>query len=322
VWEGYTKAKAVFSWTSESVTLENDLAKLSHTSLAERNLIFNIHAFFVVGDALVGETVGTFFLRRIKVAEILAMLKIIQTNELVHWESYSKSIEVLVRDPEQKEELYDSPQRSKAIAAKMAWMSKWSLGPDGERDVDHMDPKRFPLGEAFLAQVASEGIFFQASFAIIFYFKKNNKFIDLASLNEYIARDENIHCEWYLFLYEMYIKRKLPESFIHEMFREAVEIEEIFVDEMMSGIETEIDGLTPGLIKQYVRFVANFWLARLNLSPLYPNVENPFDWMDLLTVNGKTNFFEKHVSEYTKNLGFSKKDIDVSAILSGREDQF
>jgi ribonucleoside-diphosphate reductase beta chain len=202
--------------------------------------------------------------------------------ENIHSETYSLLIDTYIKDHDERDKLFNAIKHIPSIMKKAEWAIKWIESPN--------------FTERLVAFAAVEGIFFSGSFCSIYWLKKRGLMPGLAFSNELISRDEGMHCKFATLLYNRHITNKLSQDRIKEIICEAVEIEKEFVSE---SLPVSLIGMNANLMKDYIEFVADFWLVELGCSKVY-NTQNPFDFMDMLSLQGKTNFFEKRVGEYKK----------------------
>ena len=282
VWRFYKLAVASF-WTVEEVDLQTDLKdwrdKLTDN---ERYFVSHVLAFFAASDGIVNENVLTRFSVEVTVPEARAFYAFQAAIESVHSEMYSLLIDTLIGSQAEKAALFTAMHTMPCVAEKAAWALKW-LGADR------------PFAERLVAFAAVEGVFFSASFCAIYWLKKRGLMPGLAFSNELISRDEGLHTDFACLLYSQ-LQRKLDPALVHAIMADAVAAEARFVSE---SLPVSLIGMNVDLMTQYVRFCADRLLLALGVPKLY-NATNPFDWMTLISLQGKTNFFEKRVGEYSK----------------------
>lgn len=283
LWEFYKRAESAF-WTVEEVDLARDRRDFESLTRDEQHFISHVLAFFATADALVFDNIDSNFGEEVQIREAKAFYGFQRMMEGIHNEMYSVMIETLISDADKKKEIFEAVEQFPGLRAKLDWAHQFA------------DRKCAPFGERLVAFVIMEYIFFSASFAAIFYFKKRNKMNGLCTSNEFISRDEAMHAEFGVKLYNDYLLHKPPVSRIAQMVREAVDIETRFVHE---SLPVRLIGMNADEMTQYVQYVADHMLNAMRLPKLY-NAINPFPWMELISLNGKTNFFEKRVSEYSK----------------------
>jgi ribonucleoside-diphosphate reductase beta chain len=283
VWEMYQKHKAMH-WVAEEVELAYDI-KDWNTKLndSERHYIKHVLAFFAASDGIVGENLALRFLKEIQIPEVRAFYSLQLFMEQIHSEMYSLLIDTYIKDEADKSHLFNAIETVPVIAQKAEWAIKHINSPRG-------------FAHRLVAFAAVEGIFFSGSFCSIFYMKKRSLLPGLCKSNEYISRDEGLHCDFACLLYTTLLKHKLPESEVQAIIREAVEIEKLFVTD---ALPVSLIGMNARLMQTYVEFVADRLLVALDVLPIY-HVKNPFDWMEMISLTTKSNFFEKRPSEYAK----------------------
>ncbi|KAK9820186.1 hypothetical protein WJX72_007258 [[Myrmecia] bisecta] len=281
VWEMYKKAEASF-WTAEEVDLSSDAADWETLSSDEKHFVSHILAFFAASDGIVLENLGQRFMSEVQIPEARAFYGFQMAIENIHSEMYSLLLETYIKDPKQKYHLFHAMETVPAVAKKSDWAMKWIQSSES-------------FGERLVAFAAVEGIFFSGSFCSIFWLKKRGLMHGLTFSNELISRDEGLHCDFACLLYSL-LNHKLDPKRLTAIIIEAVEIEKEFVCE---ALPVDLIGMNSTLMSDYINFVADRLLVALGV-PKHYNTANPFDWMELLSLQGKTNFFEKRVGEYQK----------------------
>lgn len=284
IWKLYKTAVSAF-WQTEEIDFEKDYNDWVHKlNDNERYFISNVLAFFAASDGLVGENLGTRFYEEVKIPEARAFYSNQMFMETIHNETYSLMIDTLIKDTREKERLFNSLETIPCIKKKGEWVYKWISSEDA------------PFVMRLIAFAIIEGVFFSGSFCAIFWLKERNNLLPgLTMSNELISRDESLHTEFAIHLHSM-IKNKLPEEIVHEMFREAVEIEREFITE---SIPCNMLGMNSILMTQYVTFVADRLLVQLGYKKL-SDVSNPFPFMDRIAMDLKSNFFEARSTNYAK----------------------
>lgn len=282
IWEMYKKAESSF-WTAEEIDLMQDLHDWNNKlNDDERHFIKHVLAFFAASDGIVNENLAVNFLREVQFPEARCFYGFQVMIENIHSETYSLLIDTYIKDSHEKNKLFHAIDTVPCVGKKAEWALRWiSSGSFVER---------------LIAFAAVEGIFFSGSFCSIFWLKKRGLMPGLSFSNELISRDEGLHCDFACLLYTKYIKNKLPESTVQQIISEAVTIEHEFVKD---AIPVRLIGMNADLMCQYIEFVADRLLIALGCNKIY-NVTNPFDFMEMISLQGKTNFFEKRVSEYKK----------------------
>jgi ribonucleoside-diphosphate reductase beta chain len=283
MWEMYKKQVASF-WVSEEIDLQQDLTDWAKLSENEKHFIKNILAFFAASDGIVNENLCERFANEVQYYEARSNYHFQMMMEDVHSETYSLLIDTYIKDKDEKAKLFDAVNTIPCVKKKADWAFRWI--EDGDSN----------FAKRLVAFAIVEGVFFSGSFCAIFWLKKRGLMPGLTFSNELISRDEGMHTDFASLLYRDHITEKLDESDVHEMFREAIEIESEFITE---SIPVSLIGMNADMMNEYIRFVADNLLQDLGCSPLF-NAKNPFDWMEMISLEGKTNFFEKRVSEYQK----------------------
>ncbi|MEW5298205.1 MAG: hypothetical protein WDW36_001355 [Sanguina aurantia] len=281
IWEMYKKAEASF-WTAEEVDLSDDLKYWEKMSPDEKHFISHILAFFAASDGIVLENLGVRFMREVQLPEARAFYGFQIAIENIHSEMYSSLIEHYIRDPVQKDHLFRSIETVPCIKRKADWAQRWINSSDS-------------FGERLVAFAAIEGIFFSGSFCAIFWLKKRGVMPGLSFSNELISRDEGLHCDFACLLYGM-LNTKLTKERLSTIILDAVAIEKEFV---CDALPVNLIGMNEVLMSQYIEFCADRLLVALGNEKHFKTV-NPFDWMETISLQGKTNFFEKRVGEYQK----------------------
>ncbi len=281
IWEMYKKAEASF-WTAEEIDLSSDLSDWQKLNDGERHFLSHVLAFFAASDGIVNENLAENFLHEVQFPEAKCFYGFQIMMENIHSETYSLLIDTLIKDSKEKDHLFNALDNVPAVKKKGEWALKWI--------------ENGTFIERLLAFAAVEGIFFSGSFCSIFWMKKRGLMPGLSFSNELISRDEGLHCDFACLLYTKYIKNKLPEDKVKEIILDAVEIEKEFITD---ALPVDLIGMNSKLMSQYIEFVADRLLLELGCSKAF-NSSNPFDFMDMISLQGKTNFFEKRVAEYQK----------------------
>ena len=282
IWEAYKAHEHAF-WTAEEIDLAQDITdwetKLNDD---ERHFIKMVLAFFAASDGIVNENLAENFLKEVQYPEARSFYGFQIAMENIHSETYSLLIDTYIKDPAERDRLFHAIDNFESIKKKADWALRWIT--------------QASFAERLIAFAAVEGIFFSGSFCSIYWLKKRGLMPGLSFSNDLISRDEGLHCQFACLLYNNYIKEKLSEERIKEIICSAVDIERVFITE---SLPVSLIGMNNKLMTQYIEFVADFWLSELGCSKVY-NVSNPFDFMDMLSLRGKNNFFERKVSEYSK----------------------
>ena len=282
IWKMYKQAEANF-WTTEELDLSKDLNDFQKLNNNEQHFIENVLAFFAASDGIVNENLVERFCNEVKVLEAKFFYGFQIAMENIHSETYSLLIDTYIKDINKKNKLFNGLDTIPSIKKKGDWAIKW------------INDKNSSFGERCIAFAAVEGIFFSGSFCSIFWLKKRGLMPGLCHSNELISRDEGLHTEFAVLMYK-YLNNKPTPSKIKEIITDAVSIEKEFITESLS---CELIGMNAKLMSQYIEFIADRLLLMLDLDKVY-NATNPFDWMEMISVQGKTNFFEKRVGEYAK----------------------
>ncbi|KAJ3788802.1 ribonucleotide reductase [Lentinula aff. detonsa] len=283
IWQMYKKAEASF-WTSEEIDLSHDLVDWNQRlNNKERHFITHVLAFFAASDGIVNENLVERFSNEVQTAEARCFYGFQIMMENIHSETYSLLIDTYVKDAQQREYLFDAIETIPCIKRKADWALKW------------ISDKQSTFAERLVAFAAVEGIFFSGSFASIFWLKKRGLMPGLTYSNELISRDEGLHTDFACLLFN-HLKRKPHPRIIRKIITEAVAIEQAFLSD---ALPVSLIGMNAGLMRRYIEFVADRLLAALGNEKYYHST-NPFDFMDMISLQGKTNFFEKRVSEYSK----------------------
>ncbi|GAA6033448.1 hypothetical protein JCM8097_001400 [Rhodosporidiobolus ruineniae] len=298
IWQAYKRAEASF-WTAEEMDISKDLFDWERLNAGERHFISHVLAFFAASDGIVNENLVERFSGEVQVAEARCFYGFQIMMENVHSEVYSLLIDTYVRDPSERAHLFNAVETIPCIQRKADWALKWIS-----------DPKAV-FGERLVAFAAVEGIFFSGSFASIFWLKKRGLMPGLTFSNELISRDEGLHTDFACLLFSHLARRPAPHI-IQRIISSAVDIEKEF---LTSALPVGLIGMNAQLMCQYIEFVADRLLVALGNEKLY-GVENPFNWMEMISMEGKTNFFEKRVSDY-KKARISLDSPGVSAPGSG-----
>lgn len=299
IWEMYKKAEASF-WTAEEIDLSPDIQdwekKLNDE---ERYFIKHVLAFFAASDGIVNENLAVNFMKEVQYPEARCFYGFQIMIENIHSETYSLLIDTYINDSAEKNRLFHALDTLSCVSKKGNWALRW-IG-------------KGTFSERLVAFAAVEGIFFSGSFCSIFWLKKRGLMPGLCFANELISRDEGLHCDFACLLYSQ-LNHKLPEDTVIEIIRNAVEIEKEFVSD---ALPVKLIGMNSQLMCQYIEFVADRLLNALGCPKVF-KVANPFDFMELISLQGKTNFFERRVSEYQKTGVMSSKEARVFSLT----DQF
>lgn len=296
IWAMYKNAEATF-WTAEELDLTSQDVGDWENKLNdnERFFIENVLAFFAASDGIVNENLAENFVKEVQFPEAKFFYGFQIMMENIHSETYSLLIDTYVKDQKKKDLLFNAIHTMPAVQKKAEWALKW-IGNGS-------------FVERLIAFAAVEGIFFSGSFCSIYWLKKRGLMPGLSFSNELISRDEGSHCDFACLLYNNYIENKLPKEKIAKIIGDAVEIEKEFVT---IALPVSLIGMNANLMQQYIEFVADRLLVALGNEKMY-NAKNPFDFMDNIAIQNKTNFFEKRVAEYSKSSVMSSINSTDSA---------
>ncbi len=295
IWEFYKSMEASF-WTAEEIDLSQDLNDWNNKlNDDERYFIKHILAFFAASDGIVNENLAENFVNEVQYAEAKFFYGFQIMMENIHSETYSLLIDTYVKDEAEKADLFNALEVFPAIKKKADWALKWI-----ESD---------SFAERLIAFAAVEGVFFSGAFCSIFWLKKRGLMPGLTFSNELISRDEGVHCDFAVHLHNHHLVNKVPKDRIRSIIVDALNIEREFITE---SLPVSLIGMNAVLMTQYLEFVADRLLVELGCDREY-NTTNPFDFMDMISLQGKTNFFEKKVAEYQKS-GVMNTDTDAQKI--------
>jgi len=284
-YEFYKKQLATF-WTVEEVDLSKDRDQfVNKLSEPERNFIKNVLAFFAASDGIVAENLDLNFIEEITYKEVRTCLRFQSMMEDIHSEMYSRLIDTLINDNAEKDRIFNAITTIPCIKQKAEWAKKWT----------NSETSTLPM--RLVAFACVEGIHFSGSFCAIYWLKKRNLMPGLTLSNEFIARDEHSHTDTSIALYnDLNAEHRLSKEVIKNIIEEAVEIESVFITE---SISCSMLGMNVDLMKQYIKFVGDRLMIQLGYNKIW-NVNNPFDFMESISVENKSNFFEARVSNYSK----------------------
>jgi ribonucleoside-diphosphate reductase beta chain len=292
IWAFYKKAEASF-WTAEEIDLSPDLVDWENKlNDDERYFVKHILAFFAASDGIVNENLAENFVAEVQYTEAKFFYGFQIAMENIHSETYSLLIDTYIKDSKDKAGLFNAIETMDCVKKKAEWALRW------------IDEGNF--AERLIAFAAVEGIFFSGSFCSIFWLKKRGLMPGLSFSNELISRDEGLHCDFACLLYNNHLENKLSTEKVRSIILDAVEIEKEFI---LEALPVRLIGMNSELMSQYIEFVADRLLLELNCEKEF-NVSNPFDFMDMISIQGKTNFFEKRVAEYQK-----------AGVMSGKEEK-
>jgi ribonucleotide reductase beta subunit family protein with ferritin-like domain len=293
IWDAYKKQVAAF-WTAEEIDFSKDYDDFQKLNKNEQHFIKMILSFFAASDTIVNINLGERFIKEIQLREAIITYNFQMFIENVHSEVYSLQIDNIIRDPDEKEKALNALNNYPCIKKKADWAYKWIESRDS-------------FAQRLIAFAIVEGVFFSGAFCSIFWLKKRNLMPGLCDSNELIARDEGMHTSFACLLYTM-ISEKLDEKTVHQMFTEAYDIENEFICE---SLPCSMLGMNSSLMSQYIKFVSDRLLLQLGYNKLW-NETNPFDFMESISMEGKTNFFESRPTQYQK----------ASVLNTGRDNSF
>jgi ribonucleoside-diphosphate reductase beta chain len=293
IWEWYKKSVASF-WTAEEVDLTQDINdwenKLTDN---DRKFIKHVLAFFAASDGIVNENLVLNFMREVQIPEARCFYGFQVAIENIHAEMYSLLIDTYIKDPKEKDFLFNALQNLDCVSKKGNWALRWIENAPS-------------FAHRLIAFAAVEGIFFSGSFCSIYWLKKRGLMPGLTFSNELISRDEGMHCDFACLLYSM-LEHKLDPAEVNAIITEAVEYEKEFVTD---ALPVSLIGMNAEMMGQYIEFVADRLLMSLGCPKAY-GTANPFSWMDMISIQGKTNFFEKRVGDYAKAGVMTKREEQV-----------
>jgi len=273
IWQMYKKAEASF-WTAEELDLSQDPKDWEKLSDNERFFLKSVLSFFAASDGIVNENLLQNFSNEVQLPEARCFYGFQIAIENIHAEVYSLLIDKYVKNREEKNKLFNALENNKSVRTKAQWCLRWT------------DPNNASFAERLIAFAACEGIFFSGSFCAVFWLKKRGLMPGLCFSNELISRDEGLHCDFACLLYKDHLINKLSQQRIHDIIGDAVDIEKVFVSK---ALPVELIGMNSTLMCEYIEFCADRLLVALGVEKMY-NVSNPFDWMALISLQGKTNF--------------------------------
>lgn len=278
----YKKQTALF-WVVEEIDLSGDSKDWDDASDNERHFLKLVLAFFASLDQIVMENIGLNFRNEIVIPQIRNHFAIQEATEAVHGESYALLIQTYFKDMDEQRHVMRSVQTMPIIEKKALWAEKW------------MNPETASLAERLIGFTCLEGVQFSGSFCAIYWLKKQQKFKGLSFANSLIARDEGLHATASVLIYK-HLEHKLPQERVHQIFKHAVSVECDFIS---TALPVALIGISETSMAEYIKFVADYWLLQLGYEKVY-KCANPFEWMDMISLQGKTNFFENRVAEYSK----------------------
>lgn len=282
IWQAYKTQEACF-WTAEEIDLGSDIVDWKNKlNDDERYFVKHVLAFFAASDGIVNENLAENFVNEVQYSEAKFFYGFQMAMENIHSETYSLLIDTYIKDPAEKNKLFNAVETMDCVKTKADWALRW------------IDQGTY--AERLVSFAAVEGIFFSGSFCSIFWLKKRGLMPGLSFSNELISRDEGQHCDFACLLYNNHLKNKLPKQVVERIITDAVAIEKEFI---LEALPVKLIGMNSEMMSQYIEFVADRLLVELGNPKVY-NAANPFDFMDMISLQGKTNFFEKRVGEYAK----------------------
>jgi ribonucleoside-diphosphate reductase beta chain len=310
IWQAY-KVHEKAHWLAEDLDYSADKIEWEQLSKDEKYFIEHILAFFNGSDRIVMENISKNFATEVQWPEASAFYAFQNYIEQIHSQVYSTLIDTYIEDSKRKDELFRAIETIPCVKRKAEWAMKW------------MDPEKATFAERLVAFAVLEGIFFSGSFCAIFWLKSRGIMVSgLGKSNEYISRDENLHCAFAILLYS-HLNNKLTKERIWEIFKEAVDIESQFITE---SISCKLIGMNSTLMIRYIKHVSNYWMHQLTSSsgrkcPKLYSVKNPFQFMDMMGVDGKTNFFEQRTTEYSRATN-GQDSVKNSETFNNLDDNF
>jgi ribonucleoside-diphosphate reductase beta chain len=280
VWEHYKRHEASF-WTAEEIDLSSDLKDWESLNDGERHFISHVLAFFAASDGIVNENLAVNFMSEVQLPEARCFYGFQIMMENIHSETYALLIDTYIKDVQEKHKLFHAIDTVPAVKQKAEWALRWITNGS--------------FAQRLVAFAAVEGIFFSGSFCSIFWLRKRGLMPGLTFSNELISRDEGLHCEFACLLYSM-LQNKLSQEELYAIITDAVAIEKVFITD---ALPVDLIGMNARLMQQYIEYVADRWVSELGYPKIY-HATNPFDFMEMISLQGKTNFFEKRVGDYQK----------------------
>ncbi len=292
LWDWY-KLQQASIWTAEEIDLSQDLKDWENLSADEQYFIKHVLAFFAASDGIVNENIAENFVAEVQYTEAKFFYGFQIMMENIHSETYSLLIDTYIKDAKEKDYLFNALEHMPCVKKKADWAMRWIENGNFQ--------------ERVIAFAAVEGIFFSGSFCSIFWLKKRGLMPGLTFSNELISRDEGMHCDFACHLYNHHIDNRLPKATVQQIITEAVAMEKEFVTE---ALPVRLIGMNADMMTQYIEFVADRLLESLGCGKVYHS-DNPFPWMDMISLQGKTNFFEKRVGDYQKSGVMADKEKQV-----------
>ena len=284
IWDSYKEIVSTF-WTAEDITLTSDQQDFKTLNDNEKLYIEHILAFFASADCIVTSNLCETFTQEVQVLEANAFFMFQASQEMIHSEVYSNMLDQLITDDRRRDVLFNALETMPAVRNKAMWCMKWS------------NPK-LPFAKRLVCWSVVEGLLFAASFASIAWFKSRGILRGLTTANEYISRDESLHCKFATMLYRDYVVNKLSHEEVYDIINEAVEIESDFI---LNALPVKLIGMSSDDMLVYIKFTANRLLQMLGVPPMYEHASCPWEWVSLIGLEGQSNFFEKKTTDYQKS---------------------
>ena len=291
IWESFQTHRKAF-WVESEVDLTVDLKDWNLLNNNEKHFIKNVLAFFAASDGIIIENLGARFIKDIQIPEARCFYSMQMLAESIHSIMYSQLIDTYITDASEKNNLFNAIHTIPSVKKKGDWACKWISSNDN-------------FATRLIAFAAVEGIFFSGSFCCIYWLNESGRMPGLCKSNDFIARDEGMHTDFAILLYSKYIQNKLSDSDVYKIITEAVDIEIEFITE---SLPCNLLGMNSELMIQYIKFVANRLVLQIGHNPVFPNIKQPFGFMDRICLENKTNFFESRVTEYQKDISNIKLD--------------
>lgn len=298
LWKKYKEQQQTI-WFAEDIKFENNKKEWDELSVPEKNFLKTVLAFFAASDGIVIENLIKRFLIEIQVPEARSFYSLQIQMENVHSETYSIFLDTFIDDLAEKARLFNAIETLPSVKMKADWALKW------------IDDKESTFAQRVIAFAIVEGVFFSGSFCAVFWMKSRGKLSGFCQANDYIARDEGLHTDFAVCLYE-HLENRLDEETVHQMFTEAVEIEHQFIDD---ALPSDLLGINARDMKMYINFIANRLLKQLGFQELFSKAYNPFDFMEKMAVPTKNNFFEREPTEYRQNASLEIEEEDPYGFL-------
>ena len=291
IWEAFQTHRKAF-WVESEVDLTVDLKDWNLLNNNEKHFIKNVLAFFAASDGIIMENLGARFIKDIQIPEARCFYSMQMLAESIHSIMYSQLIDTYITDASEKNNLFNAIHTIPSVKKKGEWACKWISSNDN-------------FATRLIAFAAVEGIFFSGSFCCIYWLNESGRMPGFCKSNDFIARDEGMHTDFAILLYLKYIENKLSDSDVYKIITEAVDIEIEFITE---SLPCNLLGMNSELMIQYIKFVANRLVLQIGHNPVFPNIKQPFGFMDRICLENKTNFFEARVTEYQKDISNIKLD--------------